>query len=479
MSKAGSATQGNDPQTITGLIEISKLDTLYRDLYLQQAQALMAIRLPRAAYASNKESFAALELLERQLRSAVERGDWKRAGELTGRVRGTRESAAAAGQAMALAESVYEGLADVAIDPFSPGFHVFHRASAETLREWRKRAIHILSELEHADAEGRDFYARRRADFQALEIGLQSQQQQQKVTAAATDLRLEAVSALDSGDLSQLDQVVQQLMREAEAKEEKKQDSAAVELGAAAELGDDLNFTFPRATVDAAGRLGLAPARTTSRRHLAYLLPYGWQPSFLETESKKWARGQLSRLSLPDGSGDAARDAVELYLLNPFISSAGTRYQVCLVEEDLLVEDFAEPEPKAPMPRTGLLAALGLEGRWGLTRVDIENALLQHGPRVLKEELGLDPEQFRLVAIPPDIYSNLGRERGWGRQEMWTHFDGYWVREGAKLQALAGGDRRYGGVHDVVSFAPTYTSAKILARFAVVQRKRMQTWQRK
>ena len=90
--------------------------------------------------------------------------------------------------------------------------------------------------------------------------------------------------------------------------------------------------------------------------------------------------------------------------------------------------------------------------------------------------MGLDPELFRLVAIPPDIYSNLGAQRGWGRREMWTHFDGYWIREGGKLQALAGGDRRYGGLHDVVSFAPTYASNKILARFAVVQRKRMKTW---
>jgi hypothetical protein len=50
------------------------------------------------------------------------------------------------------------------------------------------------------------------------------------------------------------------------------------------------------------------------------------------------------------------------------------------------------------------------------------------------------------------------------------------VLEGGKLQALAGGDKRFGGTHDVVSFSPDYSSAKIFVRFAVVQRKRMMDW---
>jgi len=125
-----------------------------------------------------------------------------------------------------------------------------------------------------------------------------------------------------------------------------------------------------------------------------------------------------------------------------------------------------------------LLAALGLESRWGLSRIDIENALLQHGPRLLEDELALDPEAFRLVAIPADIYTHLAAGHGWGQKEMWTHFDGYRVREDGKLHALAGGDQRFGGTHDVVSFNPAYTQEKVLARFAVVQRRRMMTWQR-
>ena len=170
------------------------------------------------------------------------------------------------------------------------------------------------------------------------------------------------------------------------------------------------------------------------------------------------------------------REAIELYLFNPFINSGGTRYRVCMVVEDLLVEDFDEPEPGTRMSESKLLTALGLKSRWGLTRIDIENALVEKGNDVLRNELLLDPRDFRLIAIPADIYTQLGQDRGWGQKPMWTHFDGYWVREGANLQALAGGDVRFGGTHDVVSFSPNYTTDKLLARFAVVQRKRMMSW---
>jgi hypothetical protein len=255
-----------------------------------------------------------------------------------------------------------------------------------------------------------------------------------------------------------------------------KQEKVGAELAEVEELGEDLLYSFSEATVAAARDLGLAPVRTKSRRHFAHLLPHGWRPSLMKDEIKEWSKDQLSRLTYPSGTSDEAREAIEFYLLTPFVTSGGTRFQVCLVVEDLLIEDFAEPEPKQEMPTTKLLSELGLESRRDLSRIDIENAVLLHGPRILKEKLGLDPELFRLVAMPPDIYTSFAGERGWGQREMWTHFDGYRVREGGKLAALAGGDKRFGGTHDVVSFSPTYSRETIIARFAVVQRKRMMSW---
>jgi hypothetical protein len=474
MSKSSSAPQESASQIISRLVEISSLDTLYRDLYFQRARELMSSLLSRTTYIRTKDSLASLGWVERQLRAAVERGDWKKAGELTERVRATRASANASAELMGLAEAVYDRAADIPMDPFASGLQVFF-GDSQKLKELREQALGILSALERTDTAKRDFYARRHADFQALKITFQAAYKQEEEAAAPADLQQEALSALESGDLSQLDSLVRQLMNKAEAKEVK-QETASVKLAEVNELGDDLLFTFSEETLAAASRLGLAAARTLSRRHFAHLIPYGWQPSFLKSESKRWAREQLARLTFPSDATDKAREAMEFFLLHLFINSGGTRYQVCLVVEDLLLEDFAEPEPKAAMPRTELLSALGLESRWGLTRIDIENALLQHGPRILQEELKLDAEAFRLVAIPPDIYTHLGPARGWGQQEMWTHFDGYWVREGGKLDALAGGDKRFGGTHNIINLNPAYTTDKVLARFAVVQRKRMTTW---
>ena len=123
-----------------------------------------------------------------------------------------------------------------------------------------------------------------------------------------------------------------------------------------------------------------------------------------------------------------------------------------------------------------LLAALRLPGRRGLPRITIEQALLAHGAGLLEKELGLDPRDFRLVCIPPDIHLRLGETEGWGRQPFWTHFDGYLVMADGRLRALAGGDVRYGGLYDLLGIGRDYDTDRVMARFAVVRRVRMVAW---
>jgi hypothetical protein len=476
MSNATSAQNESVSQTILRLVSLGEYDTLYRDLYMQRARKLMETILTGAAYANLKNNIASLGLLERQLKAAIERGNWQRTAELTERVRAIRASTDRKG-IIELGEAVYDKIFEIPVDPFSPGFHAFYNSSEKILNDWREHAIEALSVLENTDSSKRDFYARRRADFQTLKIEVHSEKQK-KETVNPVDLRQEALNAVDSGDLSSLDDLIKKLSAQSAEKNETEAETG-VQLAETANLGDDLLYSFSEATLAAAAKLGLTNVKTSSRRDLAYLLSYRWQPSFLKSESKKWAQEQLTHLLPATGDGDKIRETIEMYLLNPFINSGGTRYQVCLVVEDLLIEDFPEPQPKSHLPRTELLAALGLESRWGLSRQQIETALLENGPRILEEKLGLNAEEFRLVAIPPDIYTNLGTSYGWGEKEMWTHFDGYWVREGGNLQALAGGDVRFGGAHDVIGFHPGYNNEKLLARFAVVQRRRMMTWHRR
>ena len=345
---------------------------------------------------------------------------------------------------------------------------------SDSLLASRAEAIKTLNALEQSDPEKRDFYARRVADFKQLSIGPgQKVKQEERVDPA--QLQQAALSALDAGDLSKLDQMLANFASKSQNKQNKP-DSIELKPADVAELGDDLLYTFSAQTLAAARELGLAPVRTQSRRQFAYLIPHGWQPSFRKDEVRKWSKEKLSKLTFPSDTSDGAREAIDFFLLNPFITSAGTRYRVCLVAEDLLLEDFPEPEGKTEVP-SKLLDMLKLNSRWGVTRIELECVLLEHGSKVL-QELQLDPELFRLVAIPADLYTHLAPQQGWGKKEMWTHFDGYRVLEGGKLQALAGGDKRFGGTHDVVSFSPDYASSKIFTRFAVVQRKRMMDWQK-
>jgi len=351
MSKTATAQKDAAVATVRHLIDIAKLDVLYRDLYFQRARTLLEPLLNRSNYSYLKENLASLTWVEKQLRAAVERGDWKRSQELTEHAVRTRASATANSELMKLGEEVYDGINEVVIDPFSAGFQVFTGGSTEKLLESRNEAIQLLTALERADPARKDFYERRRADFQALSIkgGINQPTEVKAAVKGPAELQQEALSALESGDLSALEKVVQKLM-EKPAATETKNEAAGVTPAEAVELGDDLNFKFSEATLAAAKELGLAPVRTKSRRHFAHLRRHGWQPSFRKSETRQWSEDQISRLTYPSETSDKNRDAIEFYLLNPFLTSAGTRYQVNLVEEDLLIEDFPEPDSNDDLP---------------------------------------------------------------------------------------------------------------------------------
>jgi hypothetical protein len=136
------------------------------------------------------------------------------------------------------------------------------------------------------------------------------------------------------------------------------------------------------------------------------------------------------------------------------------------------LEEFAETKESADLP-SKLLAALGLPKRSGLSRAQIEAALMHRGAELLQKTLGLDPIEFRLICIPYDLYTRFGHDRGFGKWSHWTHFDGYQVTGGNRLRALAGGDGRFGGLYDLVSISPTDARDGVYARFAIVRRARM------
>jgi hypothetical protein len=227
-------------------------------------------------------------------------------------------------------------------------------------------------------------------------------------------------------------------------------------------------------TLTRARHLGLTSRHLEPRMELASLRRYAWTPA-----SDERGHSTAAQVPLPSGSPEGLRDGVEMFVIHPLVNSGGARYLPSLVAEDVLVEDFPDPADGQTPPASELMKSLRLPGRRGLPRIAIEQALLMHGARILEKELGLDPRVFRLVCIPPDVYVRVGEAEGWGRQPFWTHFDGYLIRTvtgQVRLQALAGGDVRYGGLYELLAVGRDYDSDRLLARFAVVQRARMVAW---
>jgi hypothetical protein len=234
----------------------------------------------------------------------------------------------------------------------------------------------------------------------------------------------------------------------------------------------DILTDFSQETIQAARRLGLGARRLESRAELASLSQYAWDPIFADDS----ARMSVKQVPLPPGTPEGFRERLEMLMIHPAVNSGGARHFPKLVAEDVLVEDFPDPGEGEDPPMSGLLTSLGLPGRRALPRIAIEQALLDRGGDVLEQELRLDPRVFRLVCIPPDVHLRLGEAEGWGRQRSWTHFDGYLVMADGRLRALAGGEAQYGGLFNLLGLSRDYDSDRLLARFAVVRRERMQVW---
>jgi hypothetical protein len=184
--------------------------------------------------------------------------------------------------------------------------------------------------------------------------------------------------------------------------------------------GEDPSFIFSEKTLSAARRFKLVPARVESSREFGDYLQCccAWQAKIPDRpliEAEKRIEGCTCGHPCPPSMSEPLKETLDLLMLHPFINSAGVRYLPRFAPEQILVEDFPEEEKYASVSE--LLVALGLPRRTGLSRMEIDQVLLQRGTQIVKSELGLDPQEFRLACIPFDLYGRLAETRGWGRQK--------------------------------------------------------------
>jgi hypothetical protein len=465
---------GTDTIALAGaLVETGNIDTVYRDMYLERARTLLSPLVSLEDFHHLEQERKGLAELPVAVARALQTENWPLVEELSQRTDAARQAVAEQAERFAAARDVY-AVTNVALDPFSHSLEKFSGIPVSSLPALRTQIVEQLTALETSDVPWREFYAARRTAFQTrAPVARESVAGGAGTPVSADSVRQAAAQALKAGDMKELAKLAG-LMPTLTSGAGGSQRDAAAATGSPQPAGPDLSASWSSDTLTAARQLGLGARHLNPRADLAALRPYAWTPLADETQ-----RRNIRAVNLPAGSTDGLRDLIEVLMIHPLVNSGGARHLPALVAEDVLVEDAPDPKEGEQLEPSPLLTALELAGRRGLTREAIEQALLTHGTRVLEKDLGLDPRVFRLVCIPSDVHFRLGEAEGWGRQPCWTHFDGYLVRtvQGQlRLQALVGGDVRYGGLYDLLGVGRDYDSDRLIVRFAVVHRERMVAW---
>lgn len=464
------------------LLRAADGDTAFRDLYLARAGARLAEVMPEREYRALSGEQARVDALLRQVQAEVRNQNWERVKDLSGKVEGLRQTMRQKGDALPLAASVYDA-DDVHVDPFSSGLASFALSPGQTLASLRQGLVAALGELAKIDAPWADLYAERQRYFEQKALPSEEPTAEIKATSRmdVSALRAQAQLAAERGDAASLQRLADQITQASTAaRQEEASPSPQRRSGDASSFwGAVPTEPFPAACLERASKLGLEHVCTkvrfaeTSALLTDFLAGHAWQPGVsaqdVAQEGAVHLRDRLSGLDLPPELKGPMVEMAVLFALHPFINSGGVRYFGAGPGEYVLLETFAED---AETEGGEIPSLLGLERRSGLTRVEIEMALRRRGAALLEEHLSLSPREFRLVCVPFDVYSRVGAERGWGGQPRWTHVDGYALKRGGQLGALAAGHVRYGGLQDLVILGRADQRDNVVARFCVVRRAR-------
>lgn len=459
----------HDKMSLIGkIVDVADVDTVFRDIYIEHAKNLLSDTLPADKYQDIIREKNTLAHLPDSINEAMEKNDWVTVKELSKRMKDLHRWTESNQYMFDIGRKVYSSNF-IYINPFSPGLYHEAGVNINDLPVIRRDIIKKLEDIIFADKSMNDFYIARKNYFSSIQVGKAGEDGFENDEVNLTEL---AKQSLEHGDISRLEELSEKILSM-----NKQVPGSLNRNGRSSDRGKENEgqkrlFDFPEKSLKKAENLGLKMYRVESSPEYASLCMHALSREFKFDQAAAWKKILETDPLFKNGISEGLKSRTEIFSKHLIINSLGTRYYPDFITEDLLVEDFPE-EQSGDGSVTPLLKLLGFEKRMGLSRLDIEHSLFSNGYRIVKDELELDPTLFKLICIPSDIYIRLGEAMEWGRHEIWTHFDGYRVLQHSMFTAMAGGDTRFGGIYDLVTIGREYESDHVIARFAVVQRKRM------
>lgn len=446
------------------LVGLSRADWKYVDLYLREAESVMAPLCTREQFDGLVSQRRRIGTVAAELRRAIQQGDWPKAEQLAEKGGDLRSRVERSSRLLALAETFY-GKRSLEASPTTLALTGAVAQPARVLEREIARLSGDLRTLAEENASRRGFYEQRAAELERLVVDL-PEDPPPRVDPA--ELRNAALDAADGADFAAVLRIARSVGRSGKDRMGRVRAPRP-----SSDWVTRLAEPIPEGAVARAGRMGLEAAKLEPKAAFNAYLSCGCAdramlPASPLTEERRELEACTCGHACPPEVGKSLKSSLDALMVHPFLTSGGTRYLPWFGPEVVLVESFPESEPDV---RTPLLESLSLPRRNGLARLEIEDALLSKGPQVC-EGLGLDPTVYRLTCIPFDVYNRLADRYGWGTREHWTHFDGYQVTRELQLQALVGGDVRFGGPDDLCGVGRAYDSERITSRFVVVRRDR-------
>lgn len=280
---------GADAITLVGaLVEVGSIDTVYRDLYLGRAQALLSPVVSLEDFHRIEQQQAMLVELPLAVARAVEQENWPQVKELSQRSEALKHTVTDAAKRLETARGVY-AVSDVKLDPFCLSLKTFTRVSASDLPALRTRVVEQLTTLEQSDVLWKDFYAGRRTAFQTrAPIAVDPAPSGGPGATSADGVREAAAQALKAGDMKRLAELADLMPTVTAAASGATPSRPAAKSDAiqtSRQAGRDLGASWSSDTVAHARELGLAARHLESRAELAALRQYAWSPASDESST--------------------------------------------------------------------------------------------------------------------------------------------------------------------------------------------------